>query len=554
MRVGVNTFSGLRPICSADLLNPGEAQVSINAKLDSGNLVPYMAPNPVLALTSASPIKTIYRFGLTLDSVTQYWWQFPGDVNVVKGPIDLDTEERTYWTDGVYPKKANAAMATASVPYPTNSYSMGVPAPTGSISASVTGTPTSPTTDPVEVFTYVVTYVTAWGEEGPPNVASASVNWQPGQTINITGLPVAPTGPYNVTGLRLYRSATGSNATQFQLVNKSADIAIGTTGYTDTKTTANLGEVLQTTGFLPPPNDMVGLVSIGNGVLAGFTGSTLCFCEPDYPYAWPVRYQRAFDAPIVGIAPFNQSLLVGTTRGLHVVTGIDPGSMSEEPLSEAQSLASKLSMVNMMGGVLFASPDGLYRVDSSGLSPLTANLISREQWQSYNPSSMRAFEHNNRYIVFYDNGTTQGSLIFTFGSNMSFVTSDQFATAGYRERHGDKLFIVQSNVINEWDTGTTPLTYTWTSGVFHLTTYVNFGVARVDADTYPLTFKFYANDTLQLTQTVTDSYAFRLPSGYRSQRCWFLVTGSGKIREVEIATTANELRLRYPANLKRDGS
>jgi hypothetical protein len=531
----------MRPMRAADLLQPGEAQNSVNAKLTSGALTPYLSPSTILALTSGSPIKTIYRFGQSSASETAYWWQFNGDVDVVKGPNATDTEERTYWTDGVYPKKSNAALSTVSTPYPTSSYQMGIPPFSAAITATVTGTATVPT-DPIEYVTYVVTYVSAWAEEGPVNTASTTVGWRAGQTITLTGLPTAgPGAGYNIISKRIYRSASGSSSTKFQLVTLT-DMAIATASYVDTALTANLGEVLATDDWMPPPATMIGLTSMPNGVMAGFTGNTLCFSEPWAPYAWPVKYQQSTDAPIVGICAFDQSLLVGTTRSLYVFTGIDPATISSEKLAAAQSVVSKTSMVAMAGGVVFASPDGLFMMSSGGLVNLTETLMTRVEWQAYKPDSIRAFESDNRYIAFFDTGARQGGMIFTLGANPTFSETDVYPTAGFRDKGRDALYVVVANTVKKWDAGTA-LTQTWTSGVFRAPHPVNLAAARVDAVTYPVTFQLYADGTLKHTQTVADKYAFRLPSGYRSTQYHFTVSSTNTVRMVEMGTSPLELSL-----------
>lgn len=535
----VAAFAGIRPAMLADLLQPGEAQQAVNTKLIGGALAPLKAPLPLMPLASSQPVKSLYRFGQELDSETEHWFEFTGDADVVKGPVDNDTEERTYWTDGAYPKKTNSQMATGGAPYPSASYRIGIPAPAGQITATVSGEPTNES-DPFEAVTYVVTYVSAWQEEGPPNVASAVVQWKPGQTITLTGLPGAPTGAYNITGKRIYRSASGSQSTKFQLVNIDADIGLATTSYTDTKPTKDLGEVLSTTGWGPPPDAMVGLTSMGNGMLAGFEGNTLHFCEPYAPYAWPSRYQRSTDAPIVGIAAFDQSLFVGTTTGLYVFTGIDPASLSSEKLAVAQSCVSKRSIVAMGGAVLFASPDGLFSISARGLENLTDGLLTREQWQAYKPASISAYESDNRYIAFFDTGTRRGSLVFTFGSQPTLAECDVFATAGYRDSKQDGLYLAVDNQLCKWDAGAA-LAYTWASGIFHLPHDANMGAASVDADAYPLTFGLYADEQLVHTQTVTSRYAFRLPSGYRSMRYHFRLEGSALVREVRVGRSMTEL-------------
>ena len=515
-------------------------------RLTAGELRPLKDLLANVTLTAGGTIKSVYRFGQALTSITQYWFQSFLDADYVKGPVANDTTERTYFTDGVFPKKTDATIATAAAPYPSASYAMGIPAPAATPTVTVTGTATNPS-DAGEAVVFVYTYTTAWGEEGPPSAASTAVTWRAGQTLNISNLSVAPgTGAagqnYSVNGKRLYRSATGSQATQYQYCTALGVIALAATTATDTQTTATLGDVLETLGWLEPNATMVGLCAGPGAVMAGFYGNTVCFSVPGVPYAWPVRYQQSTDAPVVGIAWFDQTLFVGTTQGLYLYTGADPANMSGQKVPAAQSVVSKRSVVPMLGGVIFASSDGLYRIDASGLVNLTAELFQRADWQAYAPATFSAYESDNRYIAFYDNGVKQASLVFMLGPASSFSESSVYATAGFRDRKAAALFVVEGGATNlkQYDAGTA-LTHTWTSGVFHLTSEDNLGAASVDASAYPVTFQLYADGVLKHTQAVANRFAFRMPGGYRSRRYHFTVTGTSTIRDVELASTMAEM-------------
>ena len=535
MLIGNRTFTGLLPKLSPDLLPDNAAQVATNVKFSSGALDAWKGLTTILTLSSIQPVLTVYRYGQTSTSETQFWFEFTTDVNVVRGPVVTDTEERTYWTDGTYPKKTRSNIATTAAPYPSNSYRMGIPAPATAPTATVTGTPTNGA-DPSTTSVYVATYVTAWDEESAPGPASNLVTWQPGQAVSVT-IPAALAGAYNVNRVRLYRSNTGTSRTSFQYVT---EVAIGTPTYSDSKTGSQLGEAASTFDWDPPPDTMIGLTDMGNGILAGFTGNTLCFSEPGVPYAWPVKYQLAFDAPIVGIGAFAQSLFVGTTRGAHIVTGVDPANMTSEQLNKAQSCSSKRSVLEMMGGVVWAAPDGLFHVSASGTVNLTENLISRDQWQAYVPSSMSCYEIDGRCYVTYNTGSVTGTLIFGFGADPTMATSDVYFTAAYQEKQRDSLYVVQSNVLKKWDSGTA-LSAQWRSKEHWFPSSMCFSCARVEAESYPVTFKLFA-DGAQLGSdiTVSNKYPFRLPAG-RAYKISYQVNYTGRVNAVLLATSMPEL-------------
>lgn len=259
------------------------------------------------------------------------------------------------------------------------------------------------------------------------------------------------------------------------------------------------------------------------------------------PYAWPVKYQLSTDAPIVGIAAFAQSLYVGTTRGGYLVTGVDPSAMAMEKLNISQTCSSKRSIVPMLGGVVWASPDGLFFGGATGVRNLTENILTREEWQAYNPSSISAYEIDGRYFAFYDNGTKAG-LIFSFDSTTSFVTTDQYAYAGFQEKLNDALYFVNaSNHVLKWHAGASNMTMAWRSKEFRFPSPVNMGSARVFASAYPCTFRLYCDGVLKHTQTVADAQPFRLPGGFVSGTISVEVTGAVTVHRVAVASSMSEL-------------
>lgn len=55
--------------------------------------------------------------------------------------------------------------------------------------------------------------------------------------------------------------------------------------YQDTLLDKELGPVLETENFLMPPDEMIGLCLMANGIAAGFAGNQVMFSEAFLPYA-----------------------------------------------------------------------------------------------------------------------------------------------------------------------------------------------------------------------------------------------------------------------------
>jgi hypothetical protein len=548
VKLQLRTFTGMRPASAVDLLKPGEAASAINTSFSGGDLEPLNALSAaVVTLTSVLELKTIYRFGQSNTNEAQYWFQADTDANFVKGPLDGDTEETTYFTGtSAGPSKTRASVATTGSPYPSTVYKMGLPKP-NTPTVVLSGTATDPQSTP-ETVAYVVTLVSQWGEESEPSAPSALVTWRAGQTITVTS-QTSGSGSYLLsTGAkkRIYRSATGtSGSAKYLLVNTDDALAITTADYADTKATSALGEALRSKNWTEPRSDMFGLVQMANGIMAGFSGNTVCFSEPFVPHAWPRKYEQSVDATIVGGAVFDQSLLVATKRSLYLFTGSDPAQLTSERLAITQTCVSKRSMVEMNGGVVFACPDGLAYIGPGGFKLLSDGLLTRSQWQAYKPDSMHAYNTDTDYVVFYDTGTVKKGLLFSFGTEMSFCELDFYATAGFRDRGRDALYLCVNGTgsnreIRKWDAGSA-LSMTWESGEFRLEAPVNMSVARVET-VGAVNFELLADGSVVYGPTsISGRQAFKLPADYRATRFRVRVSGTGRVRSIELADSMRSL-------------
>jgi len=540
MNIKIDGFAGMAPSLNQFNMDQAYSQQAVNAKLLYGNLTPYKAARTIVTPTKAGVKKTIYRWGENLSDETTYWFTWTTDVDVVRAPIDSDVTERTYFTGDGYPKKTDSSLySSGGTDYPMNAYKLGVPAPSSAPSATVSGNPTN-ASDVALSVAYVVTYVTGWGEESAPSGPTEVVSYKAGQTVNLTSIPVAPAGNYNITSKRIYRSNSGSKGTAYQFVT---EIGIATTSYADSKTSIELGETVATWGWAEPPDTMQGLKLLANGFGIGFSGNTLYPSEPFALYAYPLAYQLSTESPIVGIGVFGQSAFIGTKGNPYVVTGSDPATLSMIKLEANQACVSKRSIVSMNGGVVYASPDGLFLVNSGGINPLTINILSRDDWQAYKPESIHAYEIDGRYIAFYDTGTTQGSLIFNlYGETPSFSVSTVYATAGYSDRLRDALYLAIGSTISRWDDGSTNLTFTWKTKKFRAPRPICPSIAKIEAVGYPVTFKMYGDSVLKFTKTVNNKNTFRLPAGFKAQTFEFQFEASSQINRFNVAETTKELK------------
>lgn len=389
---------------------------------------------------------------------------------------------------------------------------------------------------------YVYTYVSEYGEEGPPSEPSTLIDIDPGESVSIsTG--VAPVGYSNITKKYIYRSSTGSNATDYQFVGEQP---VAVTNFVDYKKQVDLGEVIPSTGWEPPPSDMFGLRVMANGIFTGFSGKDICFSEPFLPHAWSSKNRLTVDHKIIGGGAFGQSLAVLTDSYPYIATGVDPSAVTLVKTSLQQACVSARSIVEVGDAVIYASPDGLVRIGMGGIEVITARIISQEQWQAYNPSSIHAYIHEGRYYAFYTKtDNTTGVIVFTLnGADAPMTLGSQYTTAAHVVAKEDSLFIVEDGLIKKMDKASTDKTYLWKSKVFEHPHQINFGVAQVLCDSYGsgVVFKIWADGVLRHTQTVTNKDPFRLPSGFLARDWYVQVEGTSDILAISVAQTPVELK------------
>ena len=494
-------FDGLVPRMSATLLADNQAQTADNVKLYSRELRFWRGSKSQTA-TLVANTRSIYKYYAS--AADAYWlaWASEG-VDVVASPTTDTTDYRLYYTGDGVPKKTNETLvSTGTGAYPRGWLNMGVPAPTGAPTVAASGG--SGTT---ENRAYVYTYISTFGslkEESAPSPA-ATVAVLPGGTVTVNGFTAAPTSNYNVTHRRIYRSVSGSTTDSYQFV---AEIPVATTSYADTLTAAQLGEVIGTIGWTPPPSDLAGLVALPGGALAGFSGNTVYFSEPFYPHAWPVKYALNVPAKIVGLGVFGTSIAVMTERYPYIINGGIPGAMSVERVPTLEPCLTKKSIVSNEGGVMYASPNGLMQIGPGALGIQTNELFRRDEWQAYGPTNINAVSYDNKYFALYpDVGENFSSFILS-GDDVPALSKINLKVnaAHVDSKNGYLYYVGMDNVIYQADADDlNPLVYTWKSKRFVLPQATTFSALKLDGDYDQADLTSAYNANVAATKTANQS-------------------------------------------------
>lgn len=367
---------------------------------------------------------------------------------------------------------------------------------------------------------YVYTFVTAYGEEGPPSPASTVVTTDDNQIVNLSNLETSSAkSNTNLSKKRIYRSNTGSNTTAFQFV---AEVTLATTTYQDTSNNNELAEIIPSTTWIAPPDDdtslypdgpMKGLCALPGGVFAGFTGKRICFSEAFLPHAWPVDYRLTLEEEIVAIKVVSNGVLA-TTKGVpYLITGSDPSTMTAIRIESAQPNLNKRSMVDMGQFVIYASPDGLIAAAGTTVRNLTEQIITPTQWQAnYYPATITGFMWEERYVGFFDRGSGSpryGGFIFDprAENGTSFVDLDAsgLIRGGHTDPDDSQLYLIISNTIKKFQGSNTNLTFNWKSKEYVTPRPTSFGFAKVNAETYPVRIKVYGDGSVIYNAVIASS-------------------------------------------------
>lgn len=536
--LAIKSFGGIAPKVPPRYLKDNQAQVAVNGPMFNGSLQSLNAPGSTVAtLTKTGSIKTIYRFGQSVNSESNYWFHWTTDVDVCRSQIAGDTSEWTFFTGDGIPKATNSSLALSGSNYPTVSRPLGLPAPSAAAIATLGALPTD-TNALQETRVYTYTYVSkesGYTFESAPAPPAGAVDVYPFQNVTVASFATQPAG-YNATHIRIYRSTAG-------VYLYVGEITVGTSSFVDSVTAEDLAEELTTLTWLPPPETLSGLINLPNGVMAGFTGRDIYLCDPYHPHAWPVEYSQTVDYPIVGLGRMDTTLAVLTTGTPYFLQGSHPDSMVLVKSDVEQACASKASIVSVNNSVLYASPDGLVALTPGGSKLLTEELFTRAQWQAtFYPSTIHAHVHDMKYVAFYDNGVVQGGFIFDLTTG-ELLVHDEYAAAGYTDLLNDKLYISNaSKAVKVWLAGSAK-TYTWRSKKFSMPRPMGFACAQVEAEAYPITAKFYVDNstTPKFTVSVASRLPFRLPVLVGLD--WEVqLEGTGEVFSCAIAQTIEELK------------
>ena len=578
-------FGGEIPGLDARLLPDMNAVYAENAFLQAGRLEPLAADIPIHTLADPS-MRYAFRVPIQnpgIENIPDSWWlEFQyADTFVVRSPVsELADGGRYYWADG-HNLPGYTTYDRVSTGQP--SLVLGIPQPEHAPGLTVSGGAA-----PTETRAYVYTWVSASFEEGQPSPPSLATGNASG-TWNLTFTAPTPADIANrtLTKTRIYRTETGTDGSvAFFFVD---EIPITTLTYADTVSEDIVSNslILPSTDWSPPPSTLAGLVSMPNGMVAGWTGNEVWFCEPYYPHAWPVKYMQTVESPIVGLGTIDQNLMILTAGQPYVATGVSPSAITLAKVQPLEPCTSPGSIVQVPGGVLYASNNGLIQIGPTGGVNVTYSMIRKDEWlRLFNLRTLQASYFMNGYYcyssaidgVFQTDSFQAGDPADPSETLDAYQVEDFFATEvgahiSQDQRLGFMTLTCTSptyNVMTDLWTGETFVlrdgqvfhvdrrqydpkqSYTWQSKIIQLPYKDNMAAAKIFYDlpsglppdpSVQNLFLMYGDGYLKCTQPIPASgQQFRLPSGYKADFYQFVLQGQLMIYNMQVATSARELR------------
>lgn len=313
---------------------------------------------------------SVFANPTSLDTNTWYWIGVITNTAIpyLGGPIRVPTNTRT-WSNTF-----------------TNGPDQTAPAATGMLDLNMWGD--FVTGDVLTSRAYVYTWVTEYGEEGPPSPPTILDGWSNGTwTVGVRRPPADDTGVLrNITKLRIYRTVPGSGGTTVFFFVTELDFTTDTFIDTIDDATVALNDQMESTTWFAPPTALEGFQVMQNGMVAGFKGNEVWFCEPFHPHAWPPQFVITTDTPIVGLGVTNGALVVVTDAVPYVISGSLPSQMTPTRCGMTNPCLSRGSILSMDNAVSYTSPNGLIQITPGAVATNTTDLwMTRENWQQLTP-------------------------------------------------------------------------------------------------------------------------------------------------------------------------
>ncbi len=397
--------------------------------------------------------------------------------------------------------------------------------------------------DPGDVdgtINYVITTTRSVGghvdESGPSGVSDDLV--VSNAAVSITKPTISDS---DVTYWNIYRTSDVLGAYLFV-----AQVDVSESSYVDTIADEDLGDAITTWYESDQGNEIIfnkpqvtfdGLINQQyNGMLFGWNGPTLYWCEPGYPDAWPDFYNMNFPSDIKRVFTFAGYVAVLTENGPFVVNGSHPEQMTQqEPLGKEPCIG--IAACTTPRGVAYLSDSGIVLFNLVNTQVISDELFT-EEWFAENVNSSTAFmEENDNQIYLFHSG---GVLVVDVRSSKSiWYELDEVGYAAHKRLDNGKLYIINSSGVTELHGSTSSLTAVWQSGNLLFKTYEDKQFHELEfTGSGSITATLYVDDVEKASKALAFSKyrdrILKLPDQTRGRALQVKLEGTGIITEIMV--------------------
>lgn len=537
MIIDIKHFLGEVPKVDPLLLADGYATEAKNCCIESGKVESIKGVSTIQAAQAGT--KTIYK-------MLSSFLEWSDEVDVVKSLV-VDSNNRVFFTGDGYPKDTNSTLAlSGDGPYPDTSRRLGIPSPTNALTVTLNGT----AGDDIEhSSSYVYTIVGKWEDgsevESGPSEPTAVFDVYDGITPRLTGFVDATATGVFTTHFRIYRLNAGNSGAEYQYVSE-IQVTESPLQYDDLVTDDDLQEILPSEIWAAPSDELSGITATSHGLAFGFVDNEIFPSEVFIPYSFPINYSMPVESDIIGLGYTGSMVIVLTETVPYMLIGSTPETLELTRLGYQQPCLSSRSIVNIPGGVVYASPDGLYMINESGVGAnLTENIFKKTQWTALDLDNMIGVYYDYCYFAFFEGSNTGFKLNLSDGVYQTLSLTNDIHAAHYCP-DDDTLYLVLTDgagrEIVSWETGDST-DFSWKSKEFPVDSkWVTAGMVDSDFSLGDITFNLYVDGGLAFTKAVSDNDIFMIPiSTGRSFQVQ--VSGQSTVDRIIVAETYEDIAM-----------
>ena len=485
----VTDFMGMAPSTIPTNLRDNYAQLAENCELYSGAIEPFKRAKvlghvvDINGVEKLTPSRTIHKAGDIWVGFDDFTFICPDPQNRAGSDSFLYVQNGSLYrssprqimkgTGGIKVGIEAPLLPPVGVLLP----GQGCP-PTSLLKTCYDGTPAEPETtedcdpnaDIPTLTTYRFTYMTACDEESAPSDPSNYVDVMNGDAVVLSD-PSVP--PANAVKRLWYRSmSTSKGEVYWAYVGESS---IADLLFTDNKCLFEVGEMLTTDNYNPPPFCLEGVALIGNTVTVLWSGNKFWLSEPKLPYAYKDLNGNTLRFDIVGMYEVTDAIespkvhydCVALTRGYaYTIACLLPEDLPAIQELQISKPALRPDAVAIGGGKVFYTTEaGIYSITGGNVQEVTS-MFTEVEWAEFRPHDQLLAYWDNRVWGFNpERGFVITVAVEDERRRSNFVVITKTVNAAYAAVN-TRLTMLNGNLLEEWGTGDGYMRGLWRSKTY----------------------------------------------------------------------------------------